>query len=616
MTLKTNPITVPCPRKTLFLSPTRALACSGSPTNGTALLTNDGIERCEPDRNGNGDSSKKETTSLPKNLPPKKRSIVVPYQQDSVTNIRSGIEDHSFGITNHASRYTSVRKDPNSDGLFEADPPVFGSQLSASFLLQSPCSPEQAMDRTLTTPPPLPKRISIVAKKNSKASAGSTNATAIITNPLPWHPSFVTTTTPPSTPKRVSLDTRNNSPVTLPDSRDENKNHTDSCSSEAKNAEIGYVLPTAISAPKLLPQHSIGTTMAASALMSMMAMPPPPPGSNRKTKRTLSLLAIGGESTPSKKRRTTPPRISHCIGGSPFHNKDDDDGENCKSLSNLSDHDTNERALTLWRRNGSEIGNVKLSFPKIIPRSAGASLEKATLAGSNTPSPATSTKSRTHSPSASATSGQIKRIPRRFIDDPTLPVLKSGMRLAAPNDEEELNSLHCFVRAELLEVFVLEGSKTKDEKQHKRRKKNRPKNRGSNIQRVGIRCVHCGTKPKCQRAGTAMSTFFPKSLQDIYRGVCTWQRIHFMACKHIPDDLKIQYKALKDSDHTRGKKAHWIRTAHDMGFRNVDEHRNGIVWVGTSDAASTMGEGVLAPSLDLTGFDVEFNSRDKEIIGV
>jgi len=69
------------------------------------------------------------------------------------------------------------------------------------------------------------------------------------------------------------------------------------------------------------------------------------------------------------------------------------------------------------------------------------------------------------------------------------------MRLAAPNDAEELNSLHCFVRAELLEVFVLEDSKTKDEKQHKRRKKYKPKNRFSNVQRVGIRCVHCGPVP-------------------------------------------------------------------------------------------------------------------------
>jgi len=78
-----------------------------------------------------------------------------------------------------------------------------------------------------------------------------------------------------------------------------------------------------------------------------------------------------------------------------------------------------------------------------------------------------------------------------------------------------------------------------------------------------------------------MSTFFPKSLEDIYRGVCTWQRIHFKACKHMPEHFKALYWHHKDSDRSRGKKPHWVKSAHEMGLRNVDGHRSGIIWAGT-----------------------------------
>eukprot|EP00536_Pseudo-nitzschia_multiseries_P003868 jgi/Psemu1/284704/fgenesh1_pg.61_\ len=88
-----------------------------------------------------------------------------------------------------------------------------------------------------------------------------------------------------------------------------------------------------------------------------------------------------------------------------------------------------------------------------------------------------------------------------------------------------------------------------------------------------------------------MSTFFPKSLEDIYRGVCTWQRIHFKTCRHIPKAYKDLYWQLKDSDRTRGKKVHWIKSAYDMGFRNVDEHRNGVLWEGPAAQTNKAGKG-------------------------
>lgn len=71
-------------------------------------------------------------------------------------------------------------------------------------------------------------------------------------------------------------------------------------------------------------------------------------------------------------------------------------------------------------------------------------------------------------------------------------------RLAVKEDANELNSLHCFVRTHLLEVFSLPPQK------------GRPG-------RVGLRCVFCSHLPLKERGGTTMCTFYPKSLQDLYR---------------------------------------------------------------------------------------------------
>ena len=180
-----------------------------------------------------------------------------------------------------------------------------------------------------------------------------------------------------------------------------------------------------------------------------------------------------------------------------------------------------------------------------------------------------------------------KRIPSKFLSNPT--IMLDGMRLAAKGDKDNLNQLHCYVRKELLEVFVLDGS---DDGQH----------------RVGLRCVHCGCLPKEKRGGSSMSAFFPKSVEDLYRAVCTWQRIHFKACKVIPEDVKETYWRLKDEDRTRGKKAHWIKTAKNMGFRNLDNDRSGVIWCHSVNSDSQDDDVVMydAPEPD---FD---DSEDEE----
>ncbi|KAL3906444.1 MAG: hypothetical protein SGILL_009269, partial [Bacillariaceae sp.] len=172
--------------------------------------------------------------------------------------------------------------------------------------------------------------------------------------------------------------------------------------------------------------------------------------------------------------------------------------------------------------------------------------------------PSTQTKAgKKKLPQSSARLACYKRIPSKFFNNPV--ILKGGMRLEAKGDKKNLNKLHCYVRKELLEVFVLDGS---EDGQH----------------RVGLRCVHCGCLPKSKRGASTMSAFYPKSVEDLYRAVCTWQRIHFKACQYIPDNVKEEYFYLKDVDPTRGKKPHWIKSAKAMGFHNIDGDRSGIVW--------------------------------------
>jgi hypothetical protein len=115
----------------------------------------------------------------------------------------------------------------------------------------------------------------------------------------------------------------------------------------------------------------------------------------------------------------------------------------------------------------------------------------------------------------------FKRIPRRFVDDPSLPTIKGGMRLAVSNDKQHLNSLHCFVRSELLEVFVLDDLENDDEED--------APNNNQYRNRVGLRCVHCGRKSKKDRHGTSMSTFFPKSIEVRVLCVCVCV---FLCCLH------------------------------------------------------------------------------------
>eukprot|EP00934_Nitzschia_sp_Nitz4_P006932 Nitzschia sp. Nitz4//scaffold65_size103378//77649//79196//NITZ4_004478-RA/size103378-processed-gene-0.150-mRNA-1//-1//CDS//3329556276//6922//frame0 len=147
-------------------------------------------------------------------------------------------------------------------------------------------------------------------------------------------------------------------------------------------------------------------------------------------------------------------------------------------------------------------------------------------------------------------------------------------RLAMPDDPNELNSLHCFVRSNLLELFTMTEEETGGVKQAT----TTPTSSPCHQRRVGLRCVYCGKLPRKHNVKNTMSVFFPKSLQDLYRLVCTWQRVHFKTCPYVPDSVKEIYKGLKQEDKSRGKKQHWEESALRLGLCNVNKERQGIVW--------------------------------------
>lgn len=215
-------------------------------------------------------------------------------------------------------------------------------------------------------------------------------------------------------------------------------------------------------------------------------------------------------------------------------------------------------------------------------------------------------------------------------------------RLAIRQDSHELNSLHCFVRSHLLELFIVHHEKEfsnenkissfveKREDEHENQSvdlveeddSDSERNDGASQKcashsdheaivssilseqqshniynckngnkmnvtcstrlfpgRVGLRCIYCGHIPRKAIFGKAsMSTFYPKSLSDLYRSVCTWQRVHFRSCRHIPSDIKEKYWSLKDSDRSRGKTKYWVTSALEIGLVDSDgiDGRGGV----------------------------------------
>lgn len=162
------------------------------------------------------------------------------------------------------------------------------------------------------------------------------------------------------------------------------------------------------------------------------------------------------------------------------------------------------------------------------------------------------------------------------------------LTLSRPEDEKELNSLHCFVRQHLLQITISDPTESDNEdsanSSHQspmKRNRNGTKRGDTVIQEepirnpdldfsigptISIQCRYCAHIPKKLRS--KMSTLYPKSTSEIYRAVCTWQRVHFSNCTEIPPNVKEHYQFLKTKDKSRGKTKYWMESARDLGLRD------------------------------------------------
>jgi hypothetical protein len=142
-------------------------------------------------------------------------------------------------------------------------------------------------------------------------------------------------------------------------------------------------------------------------------------------------------------------------------------------------------------------------------------------------------------------------------------------RLALPQDRSLLNSLHCYIRSNLLEVFVIEQTKTKTPNLSP----------STSLGRVGLRCIHCAEARKrtgiCQNEAP-MAVFYPKSVSEIYRMVTSWQRCHLRKCRNLPPSVRAEWEELRETDKSRGKTAFWVTSAREIGLVDCPSRAGGV----------------------------------------
>jgi hypothetical protein len=145
-------------------------------------------------------------------------------------------------------------------------------------------------------------------------------------------------------------------------------------------------------------------------------------------------------------------------------------------------------------------------------------------------------------------------------------------RLSLPNDSIKLNALHCFVRSDLLEIFVVEPSPEALKFRHAP---------SSSVGRVGLRCVHCfmarnNTMNATRDEEAPMSHFYPKTISEIYRLVTSWQRCHVRKCKNLPKGVREKWNSLRETEKSRGKTAYWVDSAKKIGLIDCTSRMGGI----------------------------------------
>jgi hypothetical protein len=145
-------------------------------------------------------------------------------------------------------------------------------------------------------------------------------------------------------------------------------------------------------------------------------------------------------------------------------------------------------------------------------------------------------------------------------------------RLALEDDDNKLNTLHCFIRSELLEIFVVDQTICSSPPS--------AAGSGSALGRVGLRCVHCAQERRrlkvSDRNEAPMAVFYPKCVSEIYRLITSWQRCHLRKCRNLPPKVREQWDELRKEDRSRGKTAYWVTSATQLGLVDCQSKGRGV----------------------------------------
>eukprot|EP00529_Nitzschia_sp_RCC80_P003009 CAMPEP_0113520750 /NCGR_PEP_ID=MMETSP0014_2-20120614/44267_1 /TAXON_ID=2857 /ORGANISM="Nitzschia sp." /LENGTH=1107 /DNA_ID=CAMNT_0000418651 /DNA_START=216 /DNA_END=3539 /DNA_ORIENTATION=- /assembly_acc=CAM_ASM_000159 len=177
---------------------------------------------------------------------------------------------------------------------------------------------------------------------------------------------------------------------------------------------------------------------------------------------------------------------------------------------------------------------------------------------------------RSYFTSSASSTGRISTSTMAETEFPCPVPEKYPRRLSLQCDASKLNSLHCFLRNELLEIFVVERSLAKTPIHSP----------SSSVGRVGLRCVHCAMARKLrghsERDEAPMAVFYPKSIAEIYRLVTSWQRCHLRKCRNLPPSVRSIWQTLRENDKSRGKTHYWVTAAKQIGLLDCQSRAGGI----------------------------------------
>jgi hypothetical protein len=168
-------------------------------------------------------------------------------------------------------------------------------------------------------------------------------------------------------------------------------------------------------------------------------------------------------------------------------------------------------------------------------------------------------------------------------------------RLSVPEDVSKLNSMHCFLRSDLLELFVIESTDfshslvSRDENICEK-----TSGKDTTSRRVGLRCVHCAKdrlRYSSVKDEAPMAVFYPKCISELYRLATSWQRVHLRKCRNIPPSVLDTYYKTKE-DKSRGKTQWWITSARKIGLVDSNSKGGGICFVTTSGGEPTFDSNI------------------------